>query len=132
MIDKKIVKILLGSKTIAVVGCSSKYAKDSNKVARFLIKMGYEIIPVNPYHNHILGLKAYKKIKDIKKQVEIINIFRPGPECADIVRDSMVLKPHLIWMQVGIVNLKAKNIAVANETCIIMNKCIKLEIEKIK
>jgi uncharacterized protein len=132
MISKNIAKILLGSKTIAVVGCSSDRTKESNKVARFLISQGYEIIPVNPYQNHVLGLKTFARVRDIKKQIDIINIFRPGPECPEIVQEAMVLKPLLIWMQTGIINDAAKNIAVAHETCIIMDKCIKVEIKKLK
>lgn len=132
MISKNIAKILLESKTIAAVGCSSDIAKDSNKTARFLISRGYEIIPVNPYRDHVLGLKTAGRIGDIKKQIDIINIFRPSPECAEIVQEAMVLSPHLIWMQIGIIDYEAKNIAVAHETCIIMDKCIKVEIKKLK
>jgi uncharacterized protein len=132
MIDKNIEEILFKANTIAIVGCSSNRHKDSNRVARFLQEIGYEIIPVNPNHDHILGVKTYQKVGDIEKKIDIVNIFRPGPECTDIVRECLVLRPNLIWMQSGIINVEAQNIAVAHKTCVIMDKCIKVEIKKLK
>jgi uncharacterized protein len=130
MINEKVKNILREAKTIAVVGASSNKYKDSNMVARFLSMKGYEIIPVNPSHPEVLGRRSYPKVSDIAKKVDIINIFRPSAECADIVEESLALFPRLIWMQKGIKDRDAYRIASSNRIMIIMDRCIKTAIQR--
>ncbi len=127
MIPVEIIKIIKSSKNIAVVGCSRDISKDSYIVAKFLKDSGFCIIPVNPFTDEIMGEKAYKNLGQIKKHVDIINIFRPSFEVIPIVEEAVKLKPKLIWMQIGILNRKAYEIAAKNRIPMIMDKCIMVE-----
>jgi len=70
---KEIEDILSSNKTIAIVGLSPKKDRASNRVARYLQRKGYQIIPVNPMHDKILGLKSYSNLK-CKNGLKLISI----------------------------------------------------------
>lgn len=126
----KIKELLEKSKNIAIVGCSRSSEKDSYVIAEYLQKNGYKIIPINPNGGTILNEKVYTSLKELKKEirnVDIIDIFRPSEECIEIVKDSLNLKPKLIWMQVGIQNKEAEKIAKENGIDVIMNQCIMIQ-----
>ena len=125
-------EILLQSKVIVVVGCSSNPGKAAHEIPKFLQKVGYRIIPINPNTKEILGEKSYSKISDIKETVDIVNIFRPSKEVLDIVKEAIKIRPKTIWMQLGIENNKAKILAEENKIEVVMNKCIMIEREKLK
>ncbi len=67
--DEELIKILRGSRTIAVVGCSRDPEKDAHKIPKYLKEHGYRIIPVNPFADEILGERAYKNISEIIRQL---------------------------------------------------------------
>ena len=87
--DNQIKSLLTESTTIAVVGMSPKSQRPSNSVALYLIAQGYRVIPVNPGHNHILGLTCYPELSSIPGQVEIVDIFRKSSEEGPIVDQAV-------------------------------------------
>jgi uncharacterized protein len=119
--------LLKNSRNIAVVGVSRDPGKASYAVAAYLKKKGYKIIPVNPFADEILGEKSYKNISSIKERVDIVDIFRPGEDVYQIVKNAIRLKPGAIWMQKGITNLKAKKLAEKYNIKVIMDRCIMAE-----
>ena len=132
MSEKEIKNILENYKTISVVGLSRNPEKYSYKVARYLQSEGYNIVPVNPYANKILGKKCYKNLIEILELVEIIDIFRPSEQVLPIVKEAIELKkriktPRVIWMQVDIVNQKAARLAKNSNFVVVMNKCMMRE-----
>ncbi|MFW9924241.1 MAG: CoA-binding protein [Candidatus Thorarchaeota archaeon] len=127
MLEKDIAKILLESKTIAIVGASRDPEKAAHNVPKYLQTKGYKIIPVNPSANEILGEKAYHSLSEITEPVDIIDIFRPSEYTPEIIKEAVKLKPKLIWMQLGISNEEAKMIAKNHGIKIVMNKCMKIE-----
>jgi thioredoxin len=133
--------ILEKYRTVAVVGLSSDPSKDSNEVAQFLKSKGWRIIPVNPFANEILGEKCYKSLldlpEDLQKRVEVVDIFRPSQEVLPIVNQAIQLKekngkPYVIWMQLGIVNEEAAAQARKAGLTVIMDKCMKIESERLE
>ncbi|MFC2133917.1 CoA-binding protein [Bacteroidota bacterium] len=125
--DEEIIEILTDYKNIAVIGCSSNPSKAAHEIPKYLQSQGYKIIPVNPFSEEILGEKCYKKITDIKEEVDIVNVFRPSEETPVIVRESLKVNPKVVWMQLGIENKEAEKIAEENNIKIIMNKCMMVE-----
>lgn len=119
--------LLKNSRNIAIVGASRDPNKASYAVAAYLKEKGYKIIPVNPFAGEILGEKSYKNILDIKERVDIVDIFRPGEDVYQIVEKAIRLKPGAIWMQKGIKNLKAKELAEKHNIKVIMDRCIMVE-----
>ncbi|MGI0021604.1 MAG: CoA-binding protein [Nitrososphaeraceae archaeon] len=115
-------------KNIAVVGMSRDPVKAAHFVPKYMIEKGYNIIPVNPSANEILGRRTYSKVLDIKSQVDIIDVFRPSKDVYSVVEDS-VKKPgvKVIWLQEGIHNAEAEKMALDNEINVVFNRCIMAE-----
>jgi predicted CoA-binding protein len=115
-VEDQIKDILEKYRTVAVVGLSRDPSKDSYAVAQFLKTQGWRIIPVNPFIDEVLGEKCYKSLRDIpediQNSIEIVDIFRRPEDVPPIVDEAIQLKkkngkPHVIWMQLGIVNEEA-------------------------
>ena len=128
--------IMENYKTIAVVGLSRNPAKDSFRVARFLQSKGYRIIPINPFADQILGEKSYRSLlempEDLQKTIEIVDIFRQSQDMPPIVDQSVQLKkkygkPHVVWMQLGIINEEAAKKAEAAGLTVVMDRCTMIE-----
>ncbi len=128
--------VLRKYRVIAVVGASRNPEKDSFKVASYLKSKGYEVIPINPFTDEILGEKSYKSILDLpeekKKRLEVVDIFRPSEEVPSVVDQAIELKkrygkPHVVWMQLGIRNDEAAKKAASAGLTVIMDKCIMME-----
>lgn len=93
---------LLGQiETIAIVGISRNRHKDSHFVGRYLKKVGYEIIPVNPAADEILGEKAYPDLESIPGRVDVVDIFLPPKVIPEAVEQALEMNPKAIWLQLG-------------------------------
>jgi uncharacterized protein len=129
--DKVIKKILTDYHVVAVVGASNKRKKASNRVIRYLMKKGYEVIPVNPNEEKVLGEKSYDNLTEIGKPVDIVDIFIPSAMVYPIVEQAVRIRPKVIWMQPGIKNERAKVLAESYGIKVIMNRCIMSEHKRI-
>ena len=123
-------------KTVVVVGLSRDSSKDSYRVAEYLKNHGFRIIPVNPFVDEVLGEKSYKSLLDMpaetQKTVEIVDIFRPSADVPSIVEQVIQLKrlygvPFVVWMQLGIINEQAAEMARKAGLIVLMDKCMMRE-----
>lgn len=119
--------LFTGSHTIAVVGLSPDRKKASNIVADYLIANGFRIIPVNPGYPEILGQKSYSSLAEIPGKVDIVDIFRRSEKVLPVVEEAIKLEPKAIWLQLGIINNEAQELAESHGILFIMNQCIKQE-----
>ena len=128
--------ILTKYKTIAVVGCSKNEDKDAHRIPRYMMENGYNIIPVNPTADEILGEKCHKSLVDIPeelaKTIEIVDLFRPSEDAGKIVDEAIELRkklgaPQVIWMQLGIVNEDAAEKARRAGFEVVMDRCLMIE-----
>jgi len=126
ILQDKMYGILDEAKTIAVVGVSQDSKRVSNKIFKYLDEY-YEVIPVNPFIDKVYKKISYKDIPSIKQDIDIINIFRPSDEVYGIVKSSLVKKPGTIWMQLGIKDKRAKELALDHGIKVIMDRCIMRE-----
>ena len=138
--DEAIKEILESYNTVAVVGLSRNPSKDSYKVAEYLQKAGYAIVPVNPVAEEILGEKSYSSLlempNELKRAVGIVDVFRPPEAVPPFVEDAIILReahgaPHVVWMQLGIVNEEAAKKARNAGMTVIMDRCIKEEHQRL-
>ena len=129
--DDKIRDILKNAKTIAILGLSPKPERDSNMVAGYLKEQGYRIIPVRPAQKEILGEKVYASLNNIKKTVDIVDVFRNPAQIVPHANEAIRLKPKVFWMQLNIENREAADLLTAAGIDVVMDRCIKVEHERL-
>jgi predicted CoA-binding protein len=120
--------ILQNCRKIAIVGISPKETRDSNRVARYLIEQGYEIIPVNPGQREILGLPCFKTLKDLR--FDMADLFINPTRVPTVVDQAIDIGVRTIWMQEGVVHNDAASRARKAGIQVIMNLCIMKEHRK--
>ncbi len=125
-------EIFLKYKNIAMIGVSNDPTKASTIVMKYMQQYGFKVYPVNPKAKDqiILGEKVYEKITDINKPVDIVDVFRPSDEAIDIAKDAVSIGAKVLWLQLDIKNIEAKQIVELNNIIYIDNKCTKIEYEK--
>ncbi len=129
--DDKIGNILKNARTIAILGLSPKPERDSNMVARYLKEQGYRIIPVRPAQKEILGEKVYASLDDIEETVDIVDVFRNPAQIVPHAHEAIRLKPKVFWMQLNIENREAAGLLTAAGIDVIMDRCIKVDHERL-
>lgn len=125
---EQIKEILEQAGNIAVVGLSDKSDRTSYMVAAAMQQRGYRIIPVNPaVQGEILGEKVYASLSDIPEPVDIVDVFRRSEHTPEVAREAVQIGAKVLWLQQGIVNEEAGNIAAEGGLTVIMDRCIKVE-----
>ncbi|WP_449622957.1 CoA-binding protein [Robertmurraya sp. Marseille-Q9965] len=120
-------KILKRVKRIAVVGLSGNPDKTSYMVSKAMQDAGYEIIPVNPTVDEVLGVKAVKSLKEIEGHVDVVNVFRRPEHLMDVAEDFAEIDAEIFWAQQGIVNEEAYEFLKDKGYTVVMDRCIKVE-----
>ncbi|MEE6208855.1 CoA-binding protein [Salarchaeum sp. III] len=114
--------------TIAVVGCSSTPGKAAHDIPKYLIEHGYEVIPVNPYADEILGKRAYDSLDDVAEEIDLVDVFRPGDEAPGIVEQAIARDDvKAVWLQLDITNDEAAEMAENAGLRFVQDKCMKVE-----
>lgn len=123
-------------RVVAVVGLSRDPSKDSYRVASYLKSQGFKIVPINPTTTEIIGETSYPSLLDmpenLRRTVEIVDIFRRAEDVPPIVEQAVKMRrehghPHVIWMQLGIVNKDAAKLAQAASMEVVMDRCMWIE-----
>lgn len=117
--------ILKRSKRIAIVGLSPKEERDSNRVARYLMEKGYEIVPVNPGQKEILGQDCFKVLTDIPGQVDVVDLFLNPKRVPPVADQAIEIGAPVLWMQEGVIHNGAAQKAREAGLTVVMDRCIK-------
>src|SRR5215471_2787425 len=129
--DAHIRGILNNVKTIAIVGVSANPIRPSYFVFKYLLERRYRLIPVNPglAGQYLLGRMAYATLADVPEPVDMVDMFRASQHVLPIVVEALQMqpRPRVIWMQLGIRNDEAAELAEANGLTVVMNRCPKIE-----
>ena len=124
-------QILSSAKNIAVVGLSPDESKPSNEVAKFLIERGFNVFPVYPKFDEILGRKVYRNLTQIDENIDIAVMFRKGEFASELVKDAVKKGVKTLWLQLGITNDEAGAVARENGINFVQDKCIKIELQRL-
>jgi predicted CoA-binding protein len=128
-LDSDTIAILRDTQTIAVVGLSPKPYRASNTVARYLVEQGYGVVPINPKHDELLGLKAYPDLLSARTGegfIDIVDIFRAPDSVPPHVDEAIEIRARLIWMQLGVLNEEAALKAREAGIRVVMDECLKI------
>jgi hypothetical protein len=102
-------------------------SRPSHYVSEYLIAQGKEVVPVNPNHTRVLGRPCYASLADVPGSVDLVNVFRRPAACADVVRDTIRIGARGIWLQSGITNAEAQQLARDANIPYVQNRCIMVE-----
>ena len=121
--------ILKESKTIAVVGLSANWYRPSYFAAKYMQEHGYKIIPVNPAYvgQEVLGERCYSSLEDIPESVDMVDCFRKSEDIEPIASQAVTIGAKIIWLQLGVKNESASEIASAAGMTYVENRCVKIE-----
>lgn len=128
--DDQIRKIL-SLKTVAVVGMSKNEEKAAHYVPKYLLSQGYDVIPVNPTADQILDKKCHASLDDIQEHIDIVDVFRPSDQVLPVIEDAIKKNPKVIWLQEGIHNEEAENLARKAGIQVVYNRCMLAEHQRL-
>lgn len=125
------IRDIFSLKKVAVVGMSKHEYKAAYFVPKYLADNGYDIIPVNPTTDEILGKKSYEKVSDINSGIDIVDVFRPSDQVLPVIQEAIKKKPKVIWLQEGIHNSDAEELARKEGIKVVYNRCMLAEHERL-
>jgi hypothetical protein len=135
--DDDAIRDLLELNRIAVVGCSSTPGKAAHEIPAYLQRQGYEIYPVNPFADEILGKEAVDSLAEIDGEIDLVDVFRPSEEVAGIVDDTLDRKEaeddiEAVWLQLGIHDDAAVKKAEDAGLTVVEDRCMKVEHQRLR
>ncbi len=125
------IRDILSLKKVVVIGMSKHSSKAAHYVPKYLSDNGYDITPVNPTAEEILGKKCYDSVLEINEEIEIIDIFRPSDQVLPVIQDAIKKKPKVIWLQEGIHNSEAEELARKEGIKVVYNRCMLAEHQRL-
>jgi hypothetical protein len=128
--DDQIRKIL-SLKNVAVVGMSKNEEKAAHYVPKYLLQHGFNIIPVNPTADKILDRKCYQSLQDVEQPIDIVDVFRPSDQVLPVIEEAIGKKPKVIWLQEGIHNQEAEELARKAGIDVVFNRCMLAEHQRL-
>lgn len=120
-------QILRDFRTIAVVGLSRDPSKAAHAIPARMQRAGFRVIPVNPFVTEVLGEKAYPKLADVPLGVEVVLVFRPSADAAEIAKQAVAIGAKALWLQQGIISDEARQIAQAAGLLYVEDRCMGVE-----
>jgi len=125
------IKDIFTLKKIAVIGMSRHSVKAAHFVPKYLSEQGFDITPINPTADEILGKKCYPDISSVKYHIDIVDIFRPSEQILSVIQDVIKKKPNVIWLQEGIHNVEAEKLAMKEGIIVVFNRCMLAEHQRL-
>jgi len=124
---KDLRRILTDYKRVAIVGLSADWSRPSNFAAKYLLDHGFEVIPVNPKYDEILGQKCYADLRDIPTPVDVVDLFQRVDRIPPFVDQAIEIGAKVVWMQLGIIHEEAAQKARDAGLEVVMDRCMKIE-----
>ncbi len=125
------IKEIFSLKNVAVVGMSKNPDKAAHFVPKYLSEQGYNIIPINPIRNEILNKKSYQSVSEVDQPIDIVDVFRPSDQVLPVVEEAIKMKPKVIWLQQGIHNKEAEELARKEGIKVVFNRCMLAEHQRL-
>jgi len=119
------------TRTWAVVGCSPDPGRDSHRIAALLQRRGFQVIPVNPAEENILGERCFPSVRDIGEPVDVVDIFRRSDAAGEHVDEAIEIGARAVWLQLGVIDEEAAARARAAGLRVVMNRCPAIELPKL-
>ena len=125
------IRKIFSLKNVAVIGMSKNEGKAAHYVPKYLSQQGYNIMPINPTADQILERKSYHSIEEINQPIDIVDVFRPSDQVLPVVQQAIKKKPKVIWLQEGIHNAEAEELARKAGIQVVFNRCMLAEHQRL-
>ncbi|WP_029898787.1 CoA-binding protein [Desulfohalovibrio reitneri] len=127
--DTELAALLQSVKTIAVVGAKDRQGQPVDRVGRYLIEQGFDVLPVHPKRRDVWGLPTFASLAELPRPVDMVNLFRASKFCADHAREVLELEwlPSCFWMQQGIASPEARKLLEPVGITVIEDRCLMVE-----
>ena len=125
------IRKIFSLKNVAVVGMSKNEGKAAHYVPKYLSQQGYNIMPINPTTDQILERKSYHSIDEVDQPIDIVDVFRPSDQVLPVVQEAIKKKPKVIWLQEGIHNAEAEELARKEGIQVVFNRCMLAEHQRL-
>lgn len=120
-------RILRSFRTWAVVGCSSDPRRASHGVSRSLLRLGFEVVPINPHETEVHGRRAYPDLAsvpgDLRATIEVVDLFRRSEAARHHVEEAIAIGARAVWMQLGVWDSDAAQLAADAGLLVVMDRC---------
>lgn len=123
----EVIERALTAKRIAVVGMSSNELRASHFVGYYLMRNGYEVIPVNPRETEILGRTCYPSIADVPGDIDLVDVFRDPSAVPEIAEQAVAKGVSYMWLQFSVISADGVALAEAGNVNCVVDKCLKIE-----
>jgi predicted CoA-binding protein len=125
--DATVRALLQRVRRIVVVGLSPMVYRDSHRVARYLLEHGYEVVPVYPREEDILGQKVYRRVRDVPGPVDLVDVFRRSEGLPEVVDDVLAARAGALWLQLGCIDEAGAERAREAGLAVVMDRCLMVE-----
>ncbi len=125
------IKQIFSLKNVVVIGMSKNQEKAAHYVPKYLSQNGYNIVPVNPTADEILDKKCYHNVEEVTEPIDIVDVFRPSDQVLPVIQEAIKKKPKVIWLQEGIHNAEAEELARNAGIKVVFNRCMLAEHQRL-
>jgi predicted CoA-binding protein len=125
--ERQVIERLVAARRIAIVGLSDDPSRPSYGVAEYLRGQGKQIVPVNPNHEQVMGLKSYRSLAEVPGRIDLVDVFRRAAFCAEVTREAIAVGAGGVWLQSGIINAEAERLAAEAGMDFVQNRCLMVE-----
>jgi predicted CoA-binding protein len=119
--------ILHSARTIAIVGLSPNELRASHFVGYYLRRHGYQVIPVNPREESILGERSYASVADVPEHIDVVDVFRAPEAVPEIAVEAVAAGAGALWLQYGVISPEGAQVAADGGLDVVMDRCMKVE-----
>lgn len=133
--EEQALAVLARARRIAVVGASPSPGRASHGVMRYLMHHGYECVPINPNAREVLGMRTYRTLDEAVRDsgpFDIVDVFRRSEFTPDIARSAVSTAAGVLWLQLGVVNWEAAQIAHDGGLDVVMDRCTALDHRRLR
>jgi hypothetical protein len=120
-------RLVRESRTVAVVGLSADRTRPSFGVARYLVRAGLTVYPVNPALTTWQGLTAYSSLAEVPGPVDVVDVFRRSDHAPAVAEEAVAVGAGALWMQLGVISPRAAEVAEAGGLAVVMDRCLAVE-----
>ena len=128
--DDTVATIVATARRIAVRGAADDPSRPSHRVMRTLLEVGYDVVPVTPRAQQVLGITAVPTLQDLEEPVDLVNVFRRAEHAPEVAREAVRAGAWALWLQQGIRSPEARRVATDAGLHYVEDRCLGVVVDR--